>query len=98
SDEARPNGGGIVATLWIGERRLPACMSRQLAETLSASPWTVPSDVAGKLPATAGRQPALPADEQIAPRFSRRFREAKHRALSRRRLTGRRRSAARWKQ
>src|SRR6185312_6749966 len=43
-----------------GERRLPACESRQLAETLGRFNIDYALDVAGKLPATAGWQPALP--------------------------------------
>src|SRR5205823_3285953 len=44
----------------LGERRLPACSFRQLAENESIPPNRTLSSVAGKLPATAGWQPALP--------------------------------------
>ena len=43
-----------------GEHRLPACSSRQLAETLFNGGSSRCENVAGKLPATAGWQPALP--------------------------------------
>ena len=49
-----------------GERRLPACRSQQPAETPAAVVDlvdTIVKTVAGKLPATAGWQPALPKTE-----------------------------------
>jgi hypothetical protein len=49
-----------------GERRLPACKSRQLTETQCPEFITVRTpNVAGKLPATAGWQPALPRLLQV---------------------------------
>jgi hypothetical protein len=53
-----------------GERRLAACPSRQLAETLArrdnAGKLRASLSVAGKLPATAGWQPALPRERNDA--------------------------------
>jgi hypothetical protein len=44
-----------------GERRLPACRSRQLAETrIRDHHDNTRKNIAGKLPAIAGWQPALP--------------------------------------
>ncbi|MEY2538584.1 MAG: hypothetical protein QOG67_2324 [Verrucomicrobiota bacterium] len=43
----------------IGEHRLPACSSRQLAEVFSPRGRLL-EDVAGRLPATTGWQPVLP--------------------------------------
>ncbi len=49
------------STDFSGEHRLPACRSRQLAETLlEIHAKSDPLLVAGRLPATAGWQPALP--------------------------------------
>jgi hypothetical protein len=48
-----------------GEHRLPACESRQLAETSLRFSDAKTACVAGKLPATAGWQPALPRTSAI---------------------------------
>ncbi len=49
------------STDFSGEHRLPACRSRQLAETLLEIHARSDSlGVVGRLPATAGWQPALP--------------------------------------
>ena len=44
-----------------GEHRLPACKFRQLAETEDSIDLRARRCIAGKLPASAGPQPALPA-------------------------------------
>src|SRR4029077_1599046 len=43
-----------------GEHRLPACSIRQLAECTSCLRNVLRSEVRGRLPQTAGWQPALP--------------------------------------
>ena len=50
----------MEASSLSGEHRLPACRSRQLAETISSEMRFAARDVAGKLPATTGWQPVLP--------------------------------------
>ena len=50
----------VACVRFSGKHRLPACKSRQLAETgVQTTAW-IRRNVADKLPATAGWQPALP--------------------------------------